>query len=155
MLLTCLIHKWPFSKVPCFFCKGDVHFQWDLLHPQSDALQLTKAVGRTWEVAEYHNWFFWPVILMRLQIHKGKKSHPAELREVPFGESFPHTAWTLMLSSLLCEHQRMCPLGRRQLRMGVLPQLTTAVQLQPDPCLWGRRLTAIYACKYLCLFFSS
>lgn len=58
ILLTCLIHKLPFFKLPYVFCKGDLHFQWNLLQPQSDALQLTVAVGRTWEVAENHNCFF-------------------------------------------------------------------------------------------------
>lgn len=47
---------------------------------------------------------FWPVILMRLQTHKGEKSHPELLRNVPFGKFFPHTAWTSMLSSLLWEY---------------------------------------------------
>lgn len=37
--------------------RRNFHFQQDLLQPQSEALQLTEAVGRTWEVAEYHNWF--------------------------------------------------------------------------------------------------
>lgn len=83
MLLTCLIHKWPFSKVPCFFCKGDVHFQWDLLHPQSDALQLTKAVGRTWEVAEYHNWFFLTSDPNEITNSQGKEKSSSTVKRSP------------------------------------------------------------------------
>lgn len=114
LLLTCLIHKWPFFKLP-FLQRINFPFQQDLLQPQPDALQLTEAVGRTWEAAEYHNWVL-TSDPNEITDSQGREKPSSTVKESPIWKVL--STHSLDFNAFL---PPMCPLGRRQLSICVLP----------------------------------
>lgn len=111
---ACLLHKWPFFQITLFLFRRRPTFSvgrspataWCPVADQSccgdmgsygasqPSLQLTSDPD---------------------EIRKSRgEEEPTNSVKVPFGASFPHTAWTLMLFSLLCGHLRTGPFSREQ-----------------------------------------
>lgn len=89
ILLACWFTSGPSSNYP-ISCAKEIYIFSDAFSSHSvmhcSTLKLWEGHGKLQSITIV----FWPVILIRLQIHKGEKSHPAQLRKVPYGEFF-HT----------------------------------------------------------------